>query len=665
MTCSGVARRRLTGLVALVITSVVAAAEPEQPPATGDELIQTYLSRQALDIEAGFDPTTPVRDRERLLAEYLYMIGLAPMPERTPLHATITGTHDRGEYVVEKLHFQSRPGLYVTGNVYRPKDIPAGQRLPAVLYVCGHGYNGPEGVKVGYQSNGIWLARHGYIALLIDTLERGEIKSVHHGLYRERRPWWISRGYTPAGVECWNGIRAIDYLQSRPDVDPERIAVTGISGGGAVTIWIAVADTRVKVAVPVSGMADLQAYVCDHKVDRHCDCMFLHNCFRWPWAQIAAMIAPRPLLFANSDADPLFPMDANERVINRLERVYAQFGASADVDAVVSVGDHAYRQDLREAIFRFLNIHLKGDASPVKDTEIDLVTGTRDQRVFPIAPANLRVFAKGELPADERNSTADRWFVPMAEPALPQAGEFAAWKAALMKELRRVTFVTLPEEIAPARSVSGTSEYFTDGQGAAMRLLRRDAGEGEIRRVELIVRVDSPDAKTASEPAAGDDVASVAPTPGQAVYLCEPRGVGSTRWKVTHPPNRIEREHTLVGTTADTGRVHDVAAAAAWLREKHPDAHIHVTGSGTAGVIAAYAALWQPAIDSVTVEAPPASHMDPTAPQLLNVLRVCDIPDALGMLAPRRLTLIGGDAKLAERVAHIYAAAGAAEHLSR
>ena len=101
------------------------------------------------------------------------------------------------------------------------------------------------------------------------------------------RWWWHSRGYTPAGVEAWNGVRGIDYLVSRPDVDPERIAVTGISGGGAATFWVAAADERVKVAVPVSGMADLESYVANRVINGHCDCMFLYNTFQWPWTRIA------------------------------------------------------------------------------------------------------------------------------------------------------------------------------------------------------------------------------------------------------------------------------------------------------------------------------------------------------------------------------------------
>ena len=106
----------------------------------------------------------------------------------------------------------------------------------------------------------------------------------------------VRRGYTPAGVEAWNCIRALDYLQSRKEVDGERIGVTGRSGGGAYSWWIAAIDERIKAAVPVAGITDLENHVVDGCVEGHCDCMYMVNTYRWDYAQVAALVAPRPLL---------------------------------------------------------------------------------------------------------------------------------------------------------------------------------------------------------------------------------------------------------------------------------------------------------------------------------------------------------------------------------
>ena len=172
------------------------------------------------------------------------------------------------------VNYKRRAQLYVTANLYRPAAVKPGEKLPAVLYVCGHSGRGRNGNKVAFQSHGIWLARHGYVCLAVDTLQLGEIGAFHHGTYNLNRWWWHSRGYTPAGVECWNGIRGIDYLCSRPDVDPEKIGVTGISGGGATTVWVAAADDRSseRLGLPgqtelLGGLSELPAHVQANSID--------------------------------------------------------------------------------------------------------------------------------------------------------------------------------------------------------------------------------------------------------------------------------------------------------------------------------------------------------------------------------------------------------------
>jgi len=150
------------------------------------------------------------RRRPEVRRQLLYMLGLDPVPQRTPLRARITRQFERDTYRVESIVFESLPGLYVTGNIYIPKQ-PA-SRLPAVLYLCGH-EPGPWGAKVAFQHHGIWFARHGYVCFIIDTIEFGEISGIHHGTHDLGMWYWLSLGYTPAGPEVWNAIRALDYLR--------------------------------------------------------------------------------------------------------------------------------------------------------------------------------------------------------------------------------------------------------------------------------------------------------------------------------------------------------------------------------------------------------------------------------------------------------------------
>ena len=231
---------RQLSIVILLAASIAQADPPKTPPAPlpGEKLIQAYFQRQAKQIgDAELRDIKTHDDREKarpeLRRQLLEMLGIWPLPARTDLQAKVTGKIERPKFTVEKIVFQSMPGLYVTGNLYIPKPAPT--KAPTVLYVCGHGNVVKDGVsfgsKVYYQHHPAWYAEHGFVSLIIDTLELSEIPGEHHGTYRDKMWWWHTLGYTPAGVECWNGMRAIDYLETRPEVDAKRIGVTGRSGG--------------------------------------------------------------------------------------------------------------------------------------------------------------------------------------------------------------------------------------------------------------------------------------------------------------------------------------------------------------------------------------------------------------------------------------------------
>ncbi len=660
-------------LVLLLIPPARAADKPDTK--AGDEMIDKYLANLAKDLSGRYLDGARTRQEwesklPRLRREYLDMLGLWPLPEKTPLHATATGTLEHEGVVIEKLHYQSRPGLYVTANLYRPKE-PKG-KLPAILYVCGHSGRGRDGNKTAFQDHGLWFANNGYVCLIVDTLQLGEIPGVHHGTYGignenyairkdpvETRWWWQALGYTPAGVECWNGVRGIDYLISRPDVDPQRVGVTGISGGGAATFWIAAADERVKVAVPVSGMSDLESYVTNKVINGHCDCMFLVNTYQWDWTTIAALVAPRPLLFANSDRDTIFPMDGNRRVMAKLRQVYKMYDKPDLVDEYISKGGHEDRADLRVAAFQWMNRHLKNDMTPVKYGPFKQLPG-KELRVFP---------EEKDVPKDALNGKIDETFVKRAEVNLPENSRFAEWKAGMLKQLKETCFRSFPESIpaakASARGLFGVDRETEAGITVSDQLMYyRDAGRSygtgtphpdDVRFMIVRQRGEQRLGRKNDWPQKrlnGKDL------PGD--YLA-PRGV-LTPWAEKSPPNYVERSHALLGRTVDSGQLLDVIMMVRATPEKEKG--IRLVGRGRAGIIAAYAALFEPSIKEVIIVDPPTSHKD--GPIFLNVLRVLDIPEALGLLAPDvKLTLINAKDKAFDRTAQLYKLAGAEEKFLR
>ncbi|MCI0537294.1 MAG: acetylxylan esterase [Verrucomicrobiales bacterium] len=637
------------------------ATREKGPPGRllGDVMFEKYLAQETVRLSDRFlDGAKTLEEwkakRPRLRQEFLNMIGLWPLPEKTPLNATVTGSIEGDDFVVEKLHYQSRPGLYVTANLWRPREVK--EKLPGVLLFVGHHNRGRNGHKTFMQDQGKWFARNGYVCLIMDSLTRGELPGEHQGLYSRNRWWWIACGYTPAAVECWNAVRGIDYLVSRPEVGADRIAATGLSGGGAVTFWISAVDDRVKCAAAHSGLTDWESNISNRILRLHCDCMLPYNTYGWEFTTVGALIAPTPFLFANCDDDLGFPMAANRRIAERLRRIYRMYGPEEHFEEYVThgpLGAHEYTPDSRRAIFKWINQHLKGDASPVTDVE---------EKRF--AEEELRTFPTDkDIPAGVLNNEIDRTFVPLAQVSLPSPGQFTSWRENLLKQLQELSFRTFPERIPPADKAPRPNEYrFVDWE--------REEGVQVWNTESGVLNYITLHGVLSNEPLRDTPVTLVVVNEGESLsqlpewakaFIAEhepyailaPRGVGPTAW-TPEPANYIQRAHLFVGRTIDQGRVWDIAAVG---RHLNGDGPIKVIGRGLAGILGAYAALFEPTIQEVVVVDPPASHAE--GPIFLNVLRVLDIPEALGLLAPRPLTLVNANDPVFNRIREIYKRAGA------
>ena len=572
------------------------------------------------------------------------MLGLWPLPERTDLKPVITGKLEHPEFTVERLHFQALSRLYVTGNLYLPKK-QAGP-APAILYVCGHSRTMTNGVscgnKVGYQRHGAWFARNGYVCLVIDTLQYGEIEGRHRGTYSDGAWWWNSRGYTPAGVEAWFGIRALDYLCSRPEVDKERLGMTGRSGGGSYTWTVAALDERVKVAAPVAGITDLRNQVVDGSIEGHCDCMFFLNTYRWDFPQVAALIAPRPLLIGNSDKDTLFPLDGVVRLYNQTRRIYQLYGQTNQLGLLITEGPHADTQDLQLPVFRWFNRFLKGQSPLIEMAAKDFFSG--DQ---------LRVFDK--LPEDEVNTRIDESFVPKA--ALPgppaSAEEGRKRQADYLSALREKVFAGWPAESAAVKpELYGHSTenglrcrwYGFDSQPdvGLWLLVVQDAKVKKPEKVLLTVLdaqswTNSPAKWLWLNGATAEKMATLQQemrTRKLALAFIAPRGVPPSKWlREPKKSNQLRRRYMLLGQTLDSMRVWDIRCAAQAVKalpefRKTP---LQVRAKGQMGVNAAYAALFELEIQKLELEGLPVSQAG--GPDYLNVLKVWDLPqlwEALG-----------------------------------
>jgi dienelactone hydrolase len=630
-------RRLFTATPVLMAAAVFASAADELVPRPDKNLQEFFRHSTRRLADATFADVKTRADWQRVRPELrrqlLFMLGLDPLPEKTDLHATVTGTVDGGPFAVEDLHFQSRLGLYVTANFYRPKTID--KPLPTILYLCGHSSVKRDGVSYGakaaYQHHAAWFARHGYCCLVLDTLQLGEIEGIHHGTYRENMWWWISRGYTPAGVEAWNAVRALDYLETRPEVDRTKIGVTGRSGGGAYTWWLAAIDDRPACFVPVAGMTDLENHVVDGCIEGHCDCMYMVNSFGWDFATVAALAAPRPVLFSNTDKDKIFPLDGVVRTYAKLKRIYQLHNAADKLGLLITEGPHNDTQDLQVPAFRWLNRWLKGIDEPITDAA-----------VTPFDPKQLKVFA--EPPADQRNTTTHEWFVPTAKVPLPASkAEWETQRERLLADLKAKCFRNWPKEGQPL-DAKIISEKVSDGKKVQAIEF---TGEENLR---LSVSV-SWMAKQAAVPRIALWV--VKPDDWPAISDAHPDGDGAVAviwpqgdWSNTRDPKadtHIRRRFVLLGRSLDDAKVWNTRRAIRALRERREfkDAKITLYGSGEEAGIALYAGLFEPTVDRFDLLYLPTSHRD--GPTFLNVLRVLDMPQAVALAFPRPVTLTGVD----------------------
>jgi len=673
-------RRSSIGFVALwIVVACLSPAVGQDKPASkeaaattapkvdtrrGDAMFAAYFAAETAKLEGRVLEGIKTKEdwlaqKDELRRQLHEMLGLDPLPERTPLNPVVTGTLDHAEFTVEKLHFQSSPGLYVTGNLYVPKGLT--KPAPAILYVCGHGNTVKNGVSYGsksvYQHHGAWFARHGFICLIVDTLQLAEIQGLHHGTYHKGMFWWYSRGYTPAGVEAWNGIRALDYLQSRKDVDGTKLGVTGRSGGGASSWWIAALDERIKAAVPVAGITDLRNHVVDGVVEGHCDCMFMVNTYQWDYATVSSLIAPRALLLTNTDDDRIFPLDGVERVHWQTKKIYGLLGAQKDLGLQISWGGHYDTQELQVAAFRWFFRHLKGENPKISIAAVKF-----------FQPEELKVF--DTLPEDQRNTTVQEWFVPTAAAAkVPSdAGEWATMRDGWMKSLREKTFRAWPEKDEPLEVderrfrndlVQGTvvcCDFVSDG-GMRLQVSAGLAMEGKpVDRIALLIGDDLALISTSSE--------SVAPSL-PLIASSYPRGLNETTWDPT-PKKQTQhrRRFYLLGQTLEGQQVYDVRRAIQALREvpELKDAKVTLTAKGPMAAVALYAALFEPSVDRLELTDLPVSHMPkrtgstplwsneilkqshsdygPSAAPLLNVLKTLDMPQAVALAADRATVTI-------------------------
>jgi dienelactone hydrolase len=482
-----------------------------------------------------------------------------------------------------------------------------------------------------YQHHAITFAKHGYACLIIDPIQIAETFALHHGVYNLEMPEWYALGYTPAGVEVWNVIRALDYLETRPEVDASRFGITGRSGGAAMSWFSAAVDSRLKVVVPVMGNSTYAANVAANTQKGHCDCMFPINTYQHDLMTQGALIAPRPVYMMHGRRDTLFPIPGYEEFEAKIGELYRAYESGEKFKNTVVDTGHQDSDFLREQAIRWFDRYLM----QVPERSIDLTTDRE-------SPENLAVFA-GSPPPQALNFRVHELLTANSPPEGPKsAAGWAERRQALIEKLRKRVFRAFPNAATLEPPVLGTESAglrewtLLSEPGIRVRGLIRSGARRGSSRLPAVVYI-------ASE---GEDEESIRRTLVQVlnheslVLIVFPRGVDEVPWRRTAQRD-VLRNAMQLGRTLDSMRLWDAMRSVEALKQQldADPQRITLVGRGVSGVLGLYAAIFDESIAQVVLLEPPTSHRQ--GPIFLNVLRYTDLPEAAGLLAPRRLIFFG------------------------
>jgi pimeloyl-ACP methyl ester carboxylesterase len=437
-------------------------------PLTSGPRITPYLRYQAeqawREDEARQKAWDAIRDeaglrkmQDELRQKLLQMIGGLPTA-KTDLHAEITGKIPMDGFTIEKLVFQSLPGIYVTALVYVPNNHTS--KHPAVLVPAGHAANG----KVHYQALSQRLAGRGYLVISWDPIGQGERSQFWDAKAQKSRYNLICAEHAVMGNlaylaganlarwEVWDGIRAVDYLLTRSDVDGERISITGTSGGGTQTALIAALDPRIKVAVPSCYITALPMRMAnrifvDPDSDPEQDLFgMISNGVDHPGMLL--LMYPRPVMVAAAVLD-FFPVEGTRKTFREIQTLYTRFGQADRIAMVESYNGHQYSPENQQAALDFLDhfnrMPVRSGLPPAKELGEEALRCTRTGQVLleykdgrPLTD-EIREYYEGRKSGTtatlateyyrEKYSGVKSWRVTEYAGVLPQAGELT-WEAA-------------------------------------------------------------------------------------------------------------------------------------------------------------------------------------------------------------------------------------------
>lgn len=642
-----------------------ALSKPLQPLNRFPRMVQEYFVGRLRDVEAanhrakaGLKTRADAEAHVAAVREKI-RASFGPFPEKTPLNPRITGVVEREAYRIEKVIFESRPGLLVTGNLYLPKGRRAS--APGVIGVCGHSANGKA--MEAYQGFSQGLARLGYVVFIIDPIGQGErlqypdaqLKSrigvgVREHLHGGNQQFLVGEFF--GAWRAWDGIRALDYLLTRPEVDRRHVGVTGNSGGGTLTTWLCGLESRWTMAAPSCFVTTFRRNLENELPADTEQCPPRVLALGLDHEDFIAALAPKPVLLLAKERD-YFDIRGTERAFARLQHLYRLLGAENQIAMFAGPTTHGYSQENREAMYRWFN-RVTGVSGA--QTEPPLVL-EKDETLWctprgQVCELNSRPLSA--LTAERARALAGR------RPRLDRAGLVRAVAEALALPPRRGAPDYRILRPAPSRRypLPHATTYAVNTEPGIHALVYRLSPErhdarpprGPARAI-LYVAHHSSDAELRDEPLVRQLLSEET---AAAFYACDVRGIGESQPDTCGPNSFLDPYgsdyfyaiHSLMLDRPYVGqKTHDLLRVLDWLRDcGHAEVHLAAVGWGA--VPAAFAALLSDLVVQVTLKHALTSYADiatsedyawPLSSFLPGVLARFDLPDCYRELREKRL----------------------------
>ncbi len=434
--------RRL-GLVALALIALATPARADDldvlprgggEPAPAKRLDVYLQSRAKVHFDARRQavaalrtPDDVARRAATLKAAFREALGELPT-EKTPLNARVVGRADRDGYAVERVVYESRAGHHVTANLYLPAGPPP---YPGVLVPCGHSENGKAAET--YQRMSILLARNGMAALCYDPIGQGERvqwlddagEPAVKGSTTEHTLLGIGAllvGRSAAGYRVWDGIRSLDYLASRPEIDPKRLGCTGNSGGGTETAYLMALDDRIVAAAPscyITSLERLFATIGPQDAEQNITGQVALGIEH---ADFVTMRAPKPTLLSVGTRD-FFDIQGSWDTFREVKRIYGTLRMGERVDLFESDEPHGFTAPRRESCMRWMRRWLLGKDDAAVEADF-LIASDRDLQCTETGQVLTSFHGTSAFDLNaERAAELDRNRVPGLAPRAPAGGD--------------------------------------------------------------------------------------------------------------------------------------------------------------------------------------------------------------------------------------------------